>query len=76
MWFVYQLKKAAQLLPCYLLAMALGAEANIPFLNLPFLYCSPYSENNIRRKSRGQISLASSRLNNHIPQDNPRIRVI
>lgn len=32
MWFVFQLKKAGQLLPCYLLAMALGAKSNIPSL--------------------------------------------
>lgn len=48
MQFASRLKIAAQLLPCYLLAMALGAEGNIPFLN-PLL-----SQNSIRKTKNKQ----------------------
>lgn len=52
----FSTKGSSVVFALYLLAMT--------FLNSQFLYCSLYSENSIRKKSRGQTSLASSRLNN------------
>lgn len=60
----FSTKGSSVVFALYLLVMTSGAESNVPFLNPPFLYCSLCSGNRIRKKSRGQTSLASSRLTN------------